>query len=161
MTQEGGAAWFGAGCPVDVDGLADRLPEAAVELTVHWPIESEQVMCFFSGFFPEAMEDKWRIVAWPMEGGLRVYFFRSWSGVLTYVLEVSEQAVRRIWAQAGDPMPEAMLGAIVDGYLLGKPCLVPAPPELGDDKLRLMLHGITWAGRRCDAVEPQNPALAL
>jgi hypothetical protein len=46
----------------------------------------------------------------------------------------------------------------MDAYLFNRICLVPAPAELGDDKLKLLVHGMQWAGRHCDYVEPAASA---
>jgi hypothetical protein len=154
MTQGDGAPWFAAGCPIETETLDGRLPENSVERDVDWPIAESDSMSLIVGFGPEVMEDKWRIVGWPGEKSIRLYFFRSWTGVLIYVLEVEGGTVRKIWAAGDDALAEPMSKALLDGHILGKACVVPAPAELGEDKLKLMLHGIQWAGRRCDAVEP-------
>ncbi|HXK19317.1 MAG TPA: hypothetical protein VNG33_16000 [Polyangiaceae bacterium] len=154
LTSGNGAFFFAAGCPVDVEKLPLQLPEQATELAVSWPISSDETMRLFAGFAPAVMEDKWRIVAYPTEKALRVFFFRSWTGVLLYVLEVNAGTVNKLWAQPQDELAVPMAKALLDGYLLGRPCIVPALAEHGEDKLKLMLHGIQWAGRRCDGVEP-------
>jgi hypothetical protein len=46
----------------------------------------------------------------------------------------------------------------MDAYLFNRICLVPAPAELGDDKLKLLVHGMQWAGRHSDYVEPAASA---
>jgi hypothetical protein len=154
MTQSTeGAAFFGSNCAVDPEELAHRLPEGATETSVHWPIAQDEGIQLLLWYRPEVMEDKWLIVPIPSSSGIRLFFLRSWTGVLVYVLEWDKSAVHTIWAAEGDRLAEPMLRALMDGYLLGKPLIVPAPSELGDDKLKLLMHGIQWAGRHCDAVE--------
>jgi hypothetical protein len=154
MTQ-GGAAYFAAGCPVDLDDLAEKLPDDAVQRSMDWPLQQDQMVRLLLGFRPQVMEDKWVIASWPTEGGLKVFFLRSWTGALVYVLEVEKAHATRLWAPANDSLAEPMAQALLDGYVFQKPCVVPAPAELGEDKLKLMAWGIRWAGRHCDAVQPQ------
>lgn len=149
-----GAAWFTAGCPVDEAALAQRLPDEPVKEKVNWSLTGDEVARLRQGFTPAALEDKWRIVTLPVDGGERVFLLRSWTGVLMYVLDLAPHGVRWVWRGAKDPLGVEIARAITDGYALDKPCVVPAPRELGDDKLRLMTWGLQMAGRRCKAVEP-------
>jgi hypothetical protein len=148
------AAYFGAGCPVDPDALRARLPDAPVEARVAWPLTRDEVARVERGFRPLVMEDKWRIETLDIEGGQRVFMLRSWTGMLLYALDLDERGVTRVWSSSDDPCGPHMARAVFEGYLLGRPCVVPAPKELGDDKAKLLLFGIQMAGRRCQAVEP-------
>ncbi len=65
--------------------------------------------------------------------------------------EVAELVGR---ALAKDGHDVVLARSIVDGYLLDRPCVVPAPREFGEDKARLLAWGVKIAGRRCKAVEP-------
>lgn len=149
-----GAAYFAAGCPVDPETLASKLPDDPVKEKVSWPLTPEERQRVRDGFLPDVMEDKWRIVVLPVDGSERVFLLRSWTGAVMYVLDLGEHNIRWVWRGARDAIGVAMARAIVDGYLLGRPCVVPAPRELGEDKQRLMVWGFQMAGRRCKAVEP-------
>jgi len=149
-----GAAWFAAGCPVDEAALRGRLPDEPVKEKVHWSLTGDEVARLRAGFTPEALEDKWRVVTLAGDDGERVYLLRSWTGALTYVLDLAPHGVRWVWRGARDPLGVDLARAITDGYALDKPCVIPAPRELGEDKLRLMTWGLQMAGRRCKAVEP-------
>lgn len=153
-----GAAYFAAGCPVDAEALATKLPDDPVKEKVSWHLTAEERQRVRDGFVPEVMEDKWRIVTVPVDGGERVFLLRSWTGAVMYVLDLGEHNIRWVWRGARDAIGVAMARAIVDGYLLGRPCVVPAPRELGEDKQRLMVWGFQMAGRRCKAVEPHVTA---
>lgn len=152
------AAFFAAGCPVSGEKLRASLPERARAVEVEWPLSEAEVASISEGFFPEVMEDKWRIAAFEVEGALRAFFVQSWTGALVYVIEVKDGAVRRLWHSEGDELAEGMVRGLMDAYLFNRICLVPAPAELGDDKLKLLVHGMQWAGRHCDYVEPAASA---
>lgn len=155
MTSDpSGAAFFAAGCPVDRDKIMGSLPESPREIAVDWPLTEDQIARVARGFVPEVMEDKWRVASFPSEGGRRAYFLRSWTGALVYVIEVREGAVKRLWCEGGDALAEPMVRGLMEAYLFDKLCVIPAPAELGDDKRRLIAHGMQWAGRHCDYVEP-------
>lgn len=155
MVREPGAAeWFNAGCPLDLDALPSRLPDEHVKEKVSWAFTADEIERIRGGFTPESVEDKWRIVARATEQGERVYLLRSWTGTLVYVIELGAHGVRWVWRGARDPLGVEIARSIVDGYLLGRACVVPAPRELGDDKARLLAWGVKIAGRRCKAVEP-------
>lgn len=154
------AAYFAAGCPVNAEKLKGSLPEKPREVEVSWPLTEAEAAKVAAGFLPEVMEDKWRIAALPVEGALRAFFLRSWTGSLVYVIEVRDGAVRRLWCPEGDALAEPMVRGLIDAYLLNRICLIPAPAELGDDKLKLLVHGMQWAGRHCDYVEPAARAEA-
>jgi hypothetical protein len=149
-----GAAWFHAGCPIDEDALRGRLPDEPVKEKVSWPLTAAEIDRLRAGFVPEALEDKWRIVTLAGPEGERVYLLRSWTGALCYVCDLAPHGVRWVWRGAGDPLGVDIARAVVDGYVLDKPCIIPAPRELGEDKLRLMTWGLQMAGRRCKGVEP-------
>lgn len=149
-----GVAWFTAGCPVDEEALRARLPDEPVKEKVAWPLTGDEVARLRAGFTPEALEDKWRIVTLRVDEGERVFLLRSWTGALMYVLDLAPHGVRWVWRGARDPLGVDLARAITEGYALDKPCVIPAPRELGDDKVRLMTWGLQMAGRRCKAVEP-------
>jgi hypothetical protein len=148
------AAYFAAGCPVNAEELKTSLPENAREIQVDWPLTAAEAASVAEGFDPEVMEDKWRIAAFEVNGARRVFFIRSWTGALVYVLEVKGGAVKRIWHGEGDEAAARMVRGLMDAYLFNRDCVIPAPAELGDDKLKLLVHGMQWAGRHCDYVEP-------
>jgi hypothetical protein len=152
------AAFFAAGCPVSGEKLRASLPERARAVEVEWPLSEAEAASISEGFFPEVMEDKWRIAALEVEGALRAFFVQSWTGALVYVIEVKDGAVRRLWHSEDDALAERMVRGLMDAYLFNRICLVPAPAELGDDKLKLLVHGMQWAGRHCDYVEPAASA---
>lgn len=155
MTKDPAAiAFFAAGCPIHREQLAARLPDGAVEHGVDWPLTDDEGVRLVQGYRPTALEDKWRIAGWPSEAGLRVVFLRSWTGALIYVLQADRGRVRKLWAPKADRLAVPTVRALMDGYLFGKPCVIPAPPDLGEDRLRLMSYGFQCAGRWCDAVEP-------
>ncbi len=154
LREPGGAEWFAAGCPLDADALPSKLPDEHVKEKVSWPMTPDEVARVREGFKPEAAEDKWRIVTVPVEKGERVFLLRSWTGALVYVLDLGEHGVRWVWRGARDPLGVVIAKSIVDGYLLGRACVVPAPREFGEDKARLLAWGVKIAGRRCKAVEP-------
>lgn len=157
MTSDpSGAAYFAAGCPVSAEKLKGSLPESPREIAVHWPLTEDQIARVARGFLPEVMEDKWRIASLMVGGARRAYFLRSWTGVLVYVIEVKDGAVARLWCSEGDALAEPMVRGLMEAYLFDKICVIPAPPELGDDKRRLIAHGMQWAGRHCDYVEPTS-----
>ena len=148
------AHWFDAGCPIDHDALHSKLPDDHVKEKVSWPLSKDEVARLRAGFVPSSLEDKWRIVARTLDKGERVYLFRSSTGSLMYVLDLCESGVRWVWRGARDPLGVVLARSIVDGYLLDRPCVVPAPREFGEDKARLLAWGVKIAGRRCKAVEP-------
>ncbi len=150
----GEAPWLAEGCPIDADALRARLPDAPVKEKVSWPLTPAEVERVRAGFTPEGLDDKWRIVTLPVERGERVFLLRSWTGALVYVLDLGDQGVRWVWRGARDALGVEIARAVVDGYVLGRTCVVPAPRELGEDKARLLAWGIKIAGRRCQAVEP-------
>lgn len=155
MTSDPSAAsYFAAGCPVDAEKLKGSLPENPREIQVDWPLTETEAASVAEGFLPEVMEDKWRIATFEAEGALRAFFIRSWTGALVYVIEVKDGAVRRIWHSEGDELAEGMVRGLMDAYLFHRICLIPAPADLGDDKLKLLVHGMQWAGRHCDYVDP-------
>lgn len=157
MTSDANAAaYFAAGCPVNGEKLKGQLPEKAGEIEVDWPLTEAEAAKVGGGFLPEVMEDKWRIAAVPVEGALRVFFLRSWTGKLVYVLEVRDGAVKRLWAPEVDALAAPMVRGLMDAYLLDRICVIPAPAKLGDDKVKLLVHGMHWAGRHCDYVEPSG-----
>jgi hypothetical protein len=170
MTSDPSAAsYFAAGCPVSEEKLKGALPERPREIQVSWPLTEAEAASVARGFFPEVMEDKWRIAALKVgevgevgegEGALRAFFLRSWTGALVYVIEVKDGAVRRLWHAEGDELAEPMARGLMNAYLLNRICLIPAPAELGDDKVKLLVHGMQWAGRHCDYVEPAARAEA-
>ncbi len=146
--------WFLDGCPVDEEALRAKLPDEHVKEKVSWPLTPDEVARLRAGFTPEGAEDKWRIVTLGTEQGERVFMLRSWTGTLMYVLDLTEKGVRWVWRGARDPLGVELARAVVDGYVLQRTCVVPAPREIGDDKGRLLLWGVKIAGRRCKAVEP-------
>lgn len=155
MTSDPSAAsYFAAGCPVNPEKLKGRLPKDPRELQVNWPLTEAEAESVARGFLPEVMEDKWRIAAFEVDGALRAFFLRSWTGALVYVIEVKDGAVRRLWHPEGDELAEPMARGLMDAYLFNRICMIPAPAELGDDKVKLLVHGMQWAGRHCDYVEP-------
>jgi hypothetical protein len=157
MTSDASAAsYFAAGCPVNGEELKGSLPDKAREIEVDWPLTEAEAAKAARGFLPEVMEDKWLVAAFHVEGALRVFFVRSWTGALIYVLEVKDGAVKRLWAPEGDALAEPMTRGLMDAYLFDRICLIPAPAELGDDKLKLLVYGMHWAGRHCDYVEPSG-----
>ncbi len=149
-----GAAWFREGCPIDPATLPQRLPEEPVKEKVSWALAGDAVSRVRAGFRPTALEDKWRVITVAVDDGERVYLLRSWTGALVYVLDLAPHGVRWVWREAGDPLGVEIARAIVDGYLLDRPCVIPAPRGLGEDKFKLMTWGLQTAGRRCKAVEP-------
>lgn len=155
-----GATFFAAGCPVNVERLRGSLPERPREITVDWPLTEVESAKVTRGFAPEVMEDKWRIEALSVEGAVRVFFLQSWTGALAYVVEVKDGGVKRIWCTEGDALAEAMVRGLMEAYLFDRICVIPAPEEMGDDKLKLVAHGMHWAGRHCDYVEPLAPGEA-
>lgn len=148
------AAFFARGCPVDPDALRATLPDAAVDEAVSWPLTADEIALVRRGFRPEVMEDKWRIETLAVDGVERVFMLRSWTGKLMYALDLGDRGVTRVWSSSHDAQAAPIARAVLDGYLLGRPCVVPAPREFGDDKSKLMAFGIQIAGRRCKAVEP-------
>jgi hypothetical protein len=161
MTNDPSAAtYFAAGCPVNAEKLKASLPEEPREIQVEWPLTEAEAASVAEGFSPEVMEDKWRIAAFGVEGALRAFFIQSWTGALVYVIEVKDGAVRRLWHTEGDELSAQMVRGLMDAYLFNRICLIPAPAELSDDKLRLLVHGMQWAGRHCDYVEPAARAEA-
>lgn len=161
MTSDPSAAsFFAAGCPVNREKLKSSLPERPLALEVDWPLTEAQVASVSEGFLPEVMEDKWRVAAIEVEGAVRAFFLQSWTGKLVYVLELKDGAVKRLWHSEGDELAAPMARALMNAYLLNRLCVVPAPAELGDDKLKLLVHGMQWAGRHCDYVEPAASAEA-
>jgi hypothetical protein len=159
MTSDPSAAsFFAAGCPVSGERLKSMLPDEPTEIAVDWPLTETEAARVAGGFLPEVMEDKWRIAAFSVDGALRAFFLRSWTGALVYVIEVKDGAVKRLWFSGKDDLAELMVRGVMDAYLFDRICVIPAPPELGDDKLKLVVHGMQWAGRHCDYVEPAAQA---
>jgi hypothetical protein len=155
MTSDPSAAsFFAAGCPVNREKLKSSLPERPRAVEVDWPLTEAEVASVSEGFLPEVMEDKWRIAAFEVQGALRAFFLQSWTGALVYVIEVKDGAVRCLWHSEGDELAARMARGLMNAYLFNQICLIPAPAELGDDKLKLLVHGMQWAGRHCDYVEP-------
>jgi hypothetical protein len=154
MADAKAATWLAKGCPLDAGSLPARLPDDHVKEKVAWALTPDEVARIREGFTPESGDDKWRIVTVPVERGERVYLMRSWTGALVYVLDLGEHGVRWVWRGARDPLGVELARAVVDGYLLGRTCVVPAPRELGEDKGQLLAWGVKIAGRRCKAVEP-------
>jgi ADP-ribosylglycohydrolase len=139
---------------------ADPAPENPVSIPVRWSFTTTEMSRVQRGFPPGTMEDKWRIVTRPRLGGLRAYFLRSWTNRVVATLDVDGAMGTVLTARQDTFAPEATVRAILDGYLLDGPCVVPATPDLGTDKLSLMSFGISVAGRRCDFVEPTSAAVA-
>ena len=154
------AAFFAAGCPVNGERLKGLLPDEPREIAVDWPLKESEAARVAGGFLPEVMEDKWRIAAFSVDGALRAFFLRRWTGALVYVIEVKDGAVKRLWCSEGDDLAEPMVRGLMDAYLFDRICVIPAPARLGDDKLKLVVHGMQWAGRHCDYVEPAASAAA-
>lgn len=155
MTSDPSAAeFFAAGCPVEPERLRGSLPSPHREIEVDWPLSEADQARFARGFHPEVMEDKWRVAALAEGGARRAYFLRSWTGQLVYVVEVRDGAVKRLFCPEDDALAEAMIRGLMEAYLFNRICVIPAPAELGEDKIKLLGHGMQWAGRQCDYVEP-------
>ncbi len=146
--------FFDAPGDLDEAALGPRLPESPVKEKVSWKLSRAELERVRAGFTPTSREDKWRIVTLRVEGAERVYMLRSWTGAVAWVLELDEHGVRWVWRAAKDALAVPTARAVLEGHCLGEGCVVPAPAELGEDKLRLMVYGVQVAGRRCRAVEP-------
>lgn len=125
-----------------------------VHSAIDWAFDADELARIRVGFAPSAMEDKWRILAREEGTVLRVYFLRSWTNQLLFVIEIDRGRARRLLHTQDQFSPIRTARAVLDGYVLDRPCVIPAPPSFGDDKFRLMSFGISMAGRRCDFVEP-------
>jgi hypothetical protein len=148
------AARLAAGCPVDEAALAGPLPDALVRRPLEWSLAADDAVKLVGGFAPSQLDDKWQIVA-VRRAGVRVCFLRSWTGQLVYAVEMaSDWRVEALWAPREDPFAPTTMRAVADAHLFGRTAVVPAPPEIGDDKTRLFYFGFGVLGRRCDAVEP-------
>lgn len=141
--------------PTDLDQLASGLPGDGWSTMVDWPFDEFELLRIRAGFTPSAMEDKWRILSREEAGTLSVYFRRSWTNDLVFVAEIKDGRASRLSHAKGCFAPELTVRAILDGYLLGRTCVLTAPRALGTDKSGLMSYGISVAGRRCDFVEPE------
>lgn len=142
--------------PADIDALASGWPDDARSTAVDWSFDDTELKCMLDGFAPAAMEDKWRIVS-RLEGvKLHVFFRRSWTNDLVFVIELEEGQARAVHSPKGAYRPELTARAILDGYVFGRTCVIPAPRAVGEDKRRLISYGISVAGRRCDFVEPED-----
>lgn len=141
----------------EVPSVCTGFPEDPVVDVVDWTFSSAELSRIRAGFVPTAMEDKWCIVSEEIDGSLRVRFFRSWSHWLAFVLDFDgARAKRLVYAARGGQLACETVRAIVDGYLLARPCVLRAPSDLGTDKARLMAFAISTAGRRADFVEPRT-----
>ena len=122
---------------------------------IDWTLDEPELFRIRAGFAPSAMEDKWRILSRAEQGTLRVYFRRSWTNDLVFVVEIKDGRASRLSHARSTFAAELTVRALLDGYLLGRTCVLPAPRELGTEKLGLMSYGISIAGRHCDFVEPE------
>jgi hypothetical protein len=147
------AANIAAGA-IDVESIGRDLPHDPASLHVAWTFTEPELASLVAGFVPTQMEDKWLVASRRAGERTSLYFLRSWTRELLAVVELRDREAFRVWHSRTMLLPEATLRALIDGYLLGRPCVIPAPPECGDDRLRLLSFGIAVAGRRCDFVEP-------
>lgn len=142
--------------PADIEALASGWPDDARSTAVDWSFDDTELKRMQDGFAPAAMEDKWRIVS-RLEGAkLHVFFRRSWTNDLVFVLELEGGQAKALRYPKGAYRPELSARAILDGYVFGRTCVIPAPRVVGEDKRRLMSYGISVAGRRCGFVEPED-----
>lgn len=128
---------------------------------IDWAFDDDELVRLRGGFVPSAMEDKWRILIAEVGKELRLYFLRSWTDQLLFVVEIVDGHARRLVHTQDQFSPIATARAVLDGYLLERPCVIPAPPSFGEDKFRLMSFGISMAGRRCDFVEPDASVASI
>jgi hypothetical protein len=148
--------FFSRGCPVDENELQTQWPEDHVKEKVSWALNDEEIERMRKGFVPEVLEDRWRMMTFKVDGSERCYVLRVSDGKLMYVLDVGEHGIRWVWRGARDAMGVEIARALIEGFLLGHTCVIPAPRNAGEDKSLLMAWGIRIAGRRCKAVEPQT-----
>ncbi|MCS6915552.1 MAG: hypothetical protein RMK29_00405 [Myxococcales bacterium] len=151
---------------MSLEQLRDCLPEgsdpAGYELS--WDFNEGEALRLRAGFHATDVEDRWLI----RYAHGRLYFQRSWTGVLVYVAEIRPEhggaRLTRLWLRGSDSAcPEqrllhiAIVRYLIDSHLLGRLAAVPVPSDLASEPLKMALFAFSIAGRRGEYAEPFYP----
>lgn len=133
------------------------LPTAHKELGFRREFTVEEYDLLARGLIPRDMDDKWFIF---LEAD-HLYFHRSWTGHLIYQIRlnkegekysVDEALVNREPTQynaSDDEYDVALLGFLIDNFLLGKQTPFPVPSNLPDNVPKgLYQHHVSGSGYR-------------
>ncbi|ALN61316.1 hypothetical protein GLA29479_430 [Lysobacter antibioticus] len=128
------------------------LPENAIELECRLAYPSGEV-AEGALFKAQQMEDKWDVYLY----GDRMYFSRSWTGVLMYaagfIATSNSLTINRVWVPselAGDPKYFLrQLDYLVKSHILGRRIPHPLPADFERDMQAIALFSLSQYGRQC------------
>ncbi|MEK8033703.1 hypothetical protein AACH06_23015 [Ideonella sp. DXS29W] len=145
------AAHFATSRTARNESIAGTLPEGAVEHPCDLSYPCPGGVADGPLRKAEVMEDKWDIYLY----GQRIYFCRSWTGRLVFVVDFSLDGARlhfhRIWSQAGidAPMPVRQVDYLIKSHLERRRAPHPLPSSLAREPGAIAMYSFSEYGRIC------------
>jgi len=136
---------------VDGQGVRGSLPEDAIEIPCSLSYESDGETSDGILFKSAVMEEKWDIYLY--DG--RVYFCRSWTGLLALVAEITPAEkslhVARIWAaRAAEPaLAIQQVDYLIKSHLYRRQAPHPLPSDLQRDPSTVAMYSFSQYGKLC------------